>query len=84
MIRTAFLIVGLLWLAKRAAHAKQVQNAVVEMMPVDPYSAITWQWDALNGTNLTPAGANPNAHPSHYLLNVGGLDPQISNPCVCK
>lgn len=82
MIRTAFIIIGLLWLAKRVQHARDVQGTVSEMVPTNPYSSVTWQWDALNGTNLGAGDNNP--HPAFYTLNVGAQDPSISNPCMCK
>jgi len=84
MIKTVFAVVGLLWLAKRVAHAKKVETTVSEQIPTDPYSSVTWQWDALNGTNLTASGQIPNPHPAFFTLGIGVGDPQVSSPCISK
>lgn len=86
MIKTVFAVVGLLWLAKRVQHAKEVENNLTQMeaAPTDPYASVTWQWDALNGTNLTADGGHPNAHPAFSTLRVNSTYPALSRACICR
>lgn len=84
MIKAAFVVIGLLWLAKRAEQAKKVEASLQEVTSADPYTSVTFQWDALNGKNLTADGTQPNAHPAFSALRVGNTYPSLASPCVCK
>ena len=77
-IKSIFIVIGVLWFAQRAAHARQVQNQVAEIMPSDPYGMINSAWETLNGA--IPQNAQPG-----YNSIISGYDaPQTTNPCMCR
>lgn len=51
------LVIGGLFILKKWADGRSAQ---VETMPLDQYSSVTNIWEALNGSNLTATGNNPN------------------------
>jgi len=65
------MVIGGIWMLQRWASARAQQNKITEQMPTDPYSAVTNIWEALNGSNLTGRGTNPNAHPALIDYTAG-------------